>query len=155
MKPRDDSLSAMAAAPAAREIVLPPEYRVLPTSVPFYIPGFEKQRYPQSFAFAPEAVECDVWFERFAGRVLQAVGSTYLPVCRMSDGEFMLLFGYQPPSVRHALAASVEDSPFAGAAHDTAAVCRVSGPDSPGSLVGHDVPRGTQGVHSRTLVAVS
>ena len=103
MKRRDDSMSAMAAAPAAREIVLPPEYRVLPASVPFYIPGFEKQRYPQSFAFAPEAVECDVWFERFAGRVLQAVGSTYLPVCRMSDGEFLLLFGYQPPSVRHPL----------------------------------------------------
>jgi hypothetical protein len=103
MKPRDDSMRATAPCPAAGEIVLPPEYRVLQKSVPFFIPGFEKQRYPQCFAFAPETVECDAWFERFTGRVLQAVGSAYLPVCRMSDGEFLLLFGYQPPSVRHPL----------------------------------------------------
>jgi hypothetical protein len=32
--------------------------------------------------------------------VSNAVGSTYLPVCRMSDGEFLLLFGFQPPSIR-------------------------------------------------------
>jgi hypothetical protein len=103
MKPRDYSTPATAAAPAGAEIVLPPAYRVLSTSVPFYVPGFEKQRYPQCFAFAPEPVECDAWFDRFAGRVLQAVGSSYLPVCRMSDGEFLLLFGFQPPSVRHPL----------------------------------------------------
>ena len=103
MKPREDSILATAANPATREIVLPPEYSVLPYSVPFSIPGFAKQRYPQCFAFAPEPVECEAWFERFTGRVRQAVGSTYLPVCRMSDGEFLLLFGYQSPSVRHPL----------------------------------------------------
>jgi hypothetical protein len=101
MKPRDNSTPAIAAAPTGEEIVLPPQYRVLPTSVPFYVPGFEKQRYPQCYALAPEPIECSEWFDRFAGRVLQAIGSTYLPVCRMSDGEFLLLFGVQPPSVRH------------------------------------------------------
>lgn len=100
MKPRDDSMPATAAGPASGEIVLPPAYQVLPASVPFFIPGFEKQRYPQCYAFAPEPVECDAWFDRFAGRVMQAVGSAYLPVCRMSDGEFLLLFGFQPPSLR-------------------------------------------------------
>lgn len=103
MKSRDDSTPATAAAPAGVEIVLPPRYWVLPTSVPFYVPGFEKQRYPQCYVFAPEPVDCAAWFDRFTGRVLQAVGSTYLPVCRMSDGEFLLLFGFQPPSVRHPL----------------------------------------------------
>jgi hypothetical protein len=103
MKPRDDSTPAMAAAPTGAEIVLPPAYRVLPTSVPFYVPGFEKQRYPQCYTFAPETIDCDDWFDRFAGRVLQAAGSTYLPVCRMSDGEFLLLFGFQPPSMRYSL----------------------------------------------------
>ncbi|MFM7290291.1 MAG: hypothetical protein ACKO6B_03550 [Planctomycetia bacterium] len=88
------------AAPVAREIVLPPQYRVLPTSVPFFVPGFEKQRYPQCYTFAPEPITCDAWFDRFAGRVLQGVGRAYLPVCRMSDGEFLLLFGHQPPSIR-------------------------------------------------------
>ena len=34
MKPRDDSMPATLAAPTGGEIVLPPEYRVLPTSVP-------------------------------------------------------------------------------------------------------------------------
>jgi hypothetical protein len=103
MKPRDDSTPAMAAAPEGAEIVLPPAYRVLPTSVPFYVPGFEKQRYPQCYTFAPEPIDCNDWFDRFAGRVLQAAGSSYLPVCRMSDGEFLLLFGFQPPSMRHPL----------------------------------------------------
>jgi hypothetical protein len=103
MKSRDDSTPATAASAAGAEIVLPPAYRVLPTSVPFYVPGFEKQRYPQCYVFAPEPVDCAAWFDRFAGRVLQAVGSSYLPVCRMSDGEFLLLFGFQPPSDRHPL----------------------------------------------------
>jgi hypothetical protein len=101
MKPRDESIPTTAAAPTDGEIVLPPAYRVLPTSVPFSIPGFDRHRIPPSFTFAPEPVERSAWFERFAGRVLQAVGATYLPVCRMSDGEFLLLFGHQPPSVRH------------------------------------------------------
>jgi len=100
MKFRDHSTPASAAAGAGEEIVLPPAYRVLSTSVPFYVPGFEKQRYPQCFAFAPEQVDCGVWFDRFVGRVLAAVGTSYLPVCRMSDGEFLLLFGFQPPSLR-------------------------------------------------------
>ena len=103
MKPRDDSMPATLAAPTGGEIALPPEYRVLPTSVPFYVPGFAKQRYPQCYTFAPEQIECGEWFHRFSDRVLQAVGSTYLPVCRMSDGEFLLLFGFQPPSPRHPL----------------------------------------------------
>ena len=101
MQPRDDSMPVLPVTPAGEPIVLPPAYRVLPTSVPFYVPGFEKQRYPQCYVFAPEPVDCGAWFDRFTGRVLEAVGSTYLPVCRMSDGEFLLLFGFQSPSVRH------------------------------------------------------
>ena len=103
MQPRDDSTPALPVTPAGDPIVLPPAYQVLPTSVPFYVPGFEKQRYPQCYVFAPEPFDCGAWFDRFTGRVLQAVGSTYLPVCRMSDGEFLLLFGFQPPSVRHSI----------------------------------------------------
>lgn len=103
MKPCDDSIPSPGAAPTGGEIVLPAAYRVLPTTVPFHIPGFQRQRYPQCYAFAPEPVECAAWFDRFAGRVLQASGASYLPVCRMSDGEFLLLFGFQPPSVRHPL----------------------------------------------------
>lgn len=101
MKSPDHTPPSLAALPTEPPIVLPQAYRVLPTSVPFYVPGFERQRYPQAFVFSPEPVECGAWFEGFADRVLQAVGSTYLPVCRMSDGEFLLLFGFQPPCPRH------------------------------------------------------
>jgi hypothetical protein len=80
---------------------LPADYRILPESGPFHVPGFEGQASPTSFVLTPEPIECTAWFERFAVRVREAVGRRYLPVCRMSDGEFLLLFGFQPPSVRH------------------------------------------------------
>lgn len=81
--------------------LLPPSYRILPASVPFRVPGFEGQSRGTDFVLAPETIDCAAWFERFVGRVSQAVGTSWLPVCRMSDGEFMLLFGHQPPSLRY------------------------------------------------------
>jgi len=92
-----------AVAPSPEPVVapLPAPYRILPESIPFFIPGFLRQRWPTDRVLAPERLDCGEWFERFASRVLAAVGTTYLPVCRMSDGEFLLLFGHQPPSLRH------------------------------------------------------
>lgn len=84
-------------------IELPPDYRILPETTPFWVPGFEQQRYPQAFTLAPEPVDCGDWFRSFAKQVHAAVGVSYLPVCRMSDGEFLLLFGFQPPSRRLSL----------------------------------------------------
>jgi hypothetical protein len=100
MNTRTGSASLLASARPGTGIVLPAAYRVLPATVPFHVPGFERQRNPAGVVFAPEPVDCREWFERFTTRVLHAIGSTYLPVCRMSDGEFLLLFGFQPPSVR-------------------------------------------------------
>jgi hypothetical protein len=82
-------------------ILLPPAYRILPASVPFRVPGFEGQSRGTDFVLAPAAVDCREWFGRFVERVSRAVGSAWLPVCRMSDGEFNLLFGHQPPSLRY------------------------------------------------------
>jgi hypothetical protein len=79
---------------------LPPEYRILPTTIPFWVPGFEQQRYPQAYTLAPEPIDCGDWFRSFVNQVQAAVGASYLPVCRMSDGEFLLLFGFQRPSPR-------------------------------------------------------
>lgn len=87
--------------PADAGVALPPSYAVLPHAVPFRVPGFLKHGQPNHFVLAPEPIACEEWFARFASRVMQAVGSTYLPICRMSDGEFLLLFGHQPPSPRH------------------------------------------------------
>ena len=81
--------------------LLPPAYRILPASVPFRVPGFEGQSRATDFVLAPEATDCREWFARFVDRVSRAVGTSWLPVCRMSDGEFNLLFGHQPPSLRY------------------------------------------------------
>ena len=81
--------------------LLPPSYRIMPASVPFRVPGFEGQSRATDFVLAPEAIECGAWFGRFVDRVSRAVGRSWLPVCRMSDGEFTLLFGLQPPSLRY------------------------------------------------------
>lgn len=95
----DDQVSA--APSRAGMDLLPPAYRILPASVPFRVPGFEGQSRATDFVLAPEPIECAAWFGRFVDRVSRAVGTTWLPVCRMSDGEFTLLFGPQPPSLRY------------------------------------------------------
>ena len=103
MNTRTGLASLSAPARPGAGIVLPTAYQVLPTTVPFHVPGFERQRNPADVVFTPEPVDCADWFERFTARVSNAIGTTYLPVCRMSDGEFLLLFGFQPPSPRHPL----------------------------------------------------
>lgn len=85
---------------AEGDCLLPAAYRLLPVSVPFYVPGFLKLDQGSDFVLVPEPTDCGTWFERFADRVAEAVGTAYLPVCRMSDGEFLMLFGYQAPSLR-------------------------------------------------------
>jgi len=97
----DSSGSRGAWTPACAGVSLPPPYFVLPHSVAFVVPGFLRHGQPTSFVLAPEPVDCRQWFERFASRVTAAVGVKHLPVCRMSDGEFLLLFGHQSPSLRH------------------------------------------------------
>ena len=82
---------------------LPERFQILPATVPFYVPGFGALDSGENFVLAPGPVDCGRWFDDFVARVSQAVGVAHLPVCRMSDGEFLLLFGVQPPSPRHSL----------------------------------------------------
>jgi hypothetical protein len=79
---------------------LPPAYRIMDFVIPFVIPGFEKHCSIYDFTLAPEPIDSKAWFDLLKDRVCNAIGKTYLPVCRASDGEFMLLFGSQPPSLR-------------------------------------------------------
>ena len=97
----DDPAGLAGSAPSPALRLLPPSYRILPASVPFRVPGFEGQSRATDFVLAPEEIDCRVWFTRFVDRVSRAVGTAWLPVCRMSDGEFNLLFGHQPPSLRY------------------------------------------------------
>lgn len=79
---------------------LPKPYRIMDHAIPFVIPGFEQHFSPYDFTFTPEPITSEEWFTEFTDRVCAALGKTYLPVCRASDGEFLFLFGYQPPSLR-------------------------------------------------------
>src|SRR4051794_38054776 len=77
--------------------MLPESFHVLPALVPFHIPGFQSQLGPSDMTFAPTKRDCDELFELFYDRVMAAIGRTYLPVLRMSDGEFHFCLGPQPP----------------------------------------------------------
>jgi hypothetical protein len=77
--------------------MLPESFHVLPAIVPFQIPGFQKQYLSGDRTFAPTNRDCAELFEAFYARVLTAIGHEYLPVLRMSDGEFHFCLGPQPP----------------------------------------------------------
>jgi hypothetical protein len=79
---------------------LPGEYQLLPNSVDFKIPGFHEHYREGDQVLAPGKLACAEWYGDFVTRLSNAAGREFLPVCRMSDGEFRFLFGDQPPDVR-------------------------------------------------------
>lgn len=91
-----------------RRGTLPQPYQILPYQIPFYVPGFRKQARATDLVLAPMMEDCGTWFESFADRVAESIGKSFLPVCRMSDGEFSFLFGQQPPNLRLPAAARVQ-----------------------------------------------
>lgn len=64
------------------------------------VPGFETTYDGSSRTFIPEAAQPEEMFQGFVDRVQASMGKNYLPIARMSDGEYRLLFGYQRPSPR-------------------------------------------------------
>jgi hypothetical protein len=71
---------------------------ILPYNIDFVIPGFEKS-YPEGIfkclSFSNSSSE--EWFLSFINEVENAIGKRYLPICRMSDGEFEFCVGYHYP----------------------------------------------------------
>lgn len=84
----------------ARTMVLPDEYWILPDRMPMWAPGFSPTLSEQQWSLVPQNTTPSKLFDSFLERVVTAKGTRYLPVGRMSDGEYRLLFGYQPPSRR-------------------------------------------------------
>ncbi len=76
---------------------LPTAYRVLQHDTALTIPGFVTRVDPTARVFAPEPLSSTEWFGEFVGRLAGAVGKSYLPVMRMSDGEYLFCVGDQPP----------------------------------------------------------
>lgn len=79
---------------------LPPVYRVLPESIEYRIPGFSGQYSRGDQVLALRDRDSEEWFLEFADRVASSIGVEFLPICRMSDGEFLFWLGTQPPSIR-------------------------------------------------------
>ena len=75
-------------------------YRVLPHTIDLRIPGFAAMDRYNLRTFAPEPVDSFLWFNTFVERVAAAVGKSFLPICRLADGEFLFLLGFQPPTPR-------------------------------------------------------
>jgi hypothetical protein len=79
---------------------LPERYRILPVSIDLHVPGFEAEYSPGDRTLALCDRSSLEWFEQFVELLLSARGRRYLPVCRMSDGEFRFALGDQPPDIR-------------------------------------------------------
>ena len=80
---------------------LPSAYRVLPYAIDLKLNGFTNCDVYNLRTFAPYPIVCVKWFEEFRDRVTTAIGQSYLPVCRLADGEFLFMLGFQPPTLRY------------------------------------------------------
>ena len=88
-------------------IYLPEQYRspikkIFNYEIDFFIPGFEKN-YPigRSKVFSLKNIKCDDWYKEFIDEINNAVEKKFfLPVCRMSDGEYHFALGEPKMDVR-------------------------------------------------------
>ena len=83
-----------------QKVILPREYSILPESIDFIIPGFKRCYAPGDKTLTLSHRNCTQWYNEFVDRLVAACGCEFLPVCRMSDGEFKFALGNQPPSKR-------------------------------------------------------
>ena len=73
-------------------------YRQLSHLVDLRIPAFEKSIPEGAVRQLNFSERCSrEWFEEFAGRCQAAIGKDFLPVFRLSDGEFSFSLGYRIP----------------------------------------------------------
>ena len=76
--------------------MLPNRYKILPFSIPLSIPEFYKFKKKSDRTLSPKQIDCEDWFYNFIDTINDSIGKKYLPICRISDGEFLFLFGNKP-----------------------------------------------------------
>jgi hypothetical protein len=80
---------------------LPKEYQILPYSIPFIIPGFEKTYLDGDYVLSLSEKDSKIWFQEFVCKIENGINKkNFLPICRMSDGEFIFCVGERLPSKR-------------------------------------------------------
>ena len=75
-----------------------------PISMDFYIPGFLEKHLPGiEKTLALKNRDCGDWYNEFIDKCVNAIGKRFLPIYRMSDGEFLFVLGEQPLYIRLSL----------------------------------------------------
>ena len=64
------------------------------------IPGFEKEN-QRSYVLAPNNKDTITWFNEFCDFVFKNLGKNFIPIIRLSDGEYEFLLGNKPPIFDH------------------------------------------------------
>jgi hypothetical protein len=79
---------------------LPVDYAILPHMVPLRVPGFSSFDADdnRTLAISPDCTA--TCYNDFVDRIIAARSRAFLPVARMSDGEYMFALGPQAPDVR-------------------------------------------------------
>lgn len=69
---------------------------ILPNLIPFYIRGFYNDNIT-GYTLSIENIDCDTWFREFSSLLVSNRVNNFLPICRLSDGEYSFVCGNQPP----------------------------------------------------------
>lgn len=69
------------------------KYRILNHIIPLDFGNKECSGY----TLAPELVDTNIWYQDFKNNLFILKKKEYLPICRLSDGEYNFMFGLQPP----------------------------------------------------------
>jgi hypothetical protein len=84
---------------------IPSQYKIFKYLVVLRIPEFERYWSEDAFTLSPENVDTSHLYESFIRRIISSIEARkYLPIIRLSDGEYQFLFGDQPFSCRYSLA---------------------------------------------------
>ena len=70
--------------------------KILDKIIPFYIKGFYNDDVT-GYTLALEEIDCNEWFRKFIQVLTNHNERGFLPVCRLSDGEYTFICGNQPP----------------------------------------------------------
>lgn len=79
---------------------LPKRYQLMKYALDLRIPGFSAEELYHMRTFAPANIDTTDWFYDFTNKVVDALGKRHLPICRIADGEYLFMLGFQPPTRR-------------------------------------------------------
>jgi hypothetical protein len=70
--------------------------KILKYFIPFYIDGFYNNEIT-GYTLSNRNIDCNDWFIEFKKKISSNISKKYLPICRLSDGEYTFICGSQPP----------------------------------------------------------